>query len=129
MALRKQALGLAEEFGRHSADILPEARQKFGLLTEAVQVKKAIALAEITRNGMRVDLDWVRKTESELRQEWHRAATAAQGICKVYKTDGAGNLVLSGKTRAPAFVDQDMRDNLQRIKEQIEKPFTVGTRF
>jgi hypothetical protein len=121
LAIRKQAVKLAEEFGRHSADILPDARQRFGPLTEAVQVKKAIALAEITRNGMRVDLGWVRRTESELRQELHRAVTAAQGICKVYKTDGAGNLVTSGKTRAPACVDADMRDHLKRIKEQIEK--------
>jgi hypothetical protein len=119
--LRKQAVKLAEGFGRHSADVLPDARQRFGLLTEAVQVKKAIALAEITRNGMAVDLGWVRRTESELRQELHRAATAAQGICKVYKTDSAGNLVMSGKTRTPAFVDQDMRGHLKRIKEEIEK--------
>jgi hypothetical protein len=120
-AMRKQALALAEEFGRHSGDILPDARQRFGLLTESVQVKKAIALAEITRNGMRVDLDWVRRTESELRQELLRAAADAQGVCKVYKTDEAGNLIMSGKARAPAFVDADMRDHLKRIKEQIEK--------
>src|SRR5262249_33767316 len=49
LAIRRQALALAEEFGRNSADVLPDARQRFGLLTEAVQVKKALALAQITR--------------------------------------------------------------------------------
>jgi 3'-5' exonuclease len=57
LAIRKKAVALVEEFGRNSKDILPNAREKFGLLSEAVQVKKAIALAQITRNGVAVDLE------------------------------------------------------------------------
>src|SRR5262249_17958279 len=102
-AIRKQALALAEAFGRHRNDILPDARQGFGLLTEAVQVKKAIALAEITRNGMTVDLERVRRTEAGLRDEMLRAAAAAQAVCPVYKTDEAGALITAGKTATPAF--------------------------
>jgi hypothetical protein len=120
LAIREQARAIADQLGRHSQDILTDAQQRFGLLTEAVQVKKAIALAQITRNGLRVDLEWVRRTECELREELLRAATAAQEICRVYQTDDKGQLVLSGKTRTPAFVDQDMRAELSRIKEQIE---------
>jgi DNA polymerase I-like protein with 3'-5' exonuclease and polymerase domains len=120
-AIRKQALTLVDAFGRSQAEILPDARQKFGLLTEAVQVKKAIALTDITRNGIGVDMEWVRRTEDELREELMRSALDAQQICKVYKTDDEGQLILSGKTRTPAFVDQDMRAELQRIKETIEE--------
>src|SRR5262249_2308631 len=69
MTMRKQALALVEGFGSQGDDILPGARQKFGLLTEAVQVKKGIALAQLTRNGMVADLMWVCQAESELRQE------------------------------------------------------------
>jgi DNA polymerase I-like protein with 3'-5' exonuclease and polymerase domains len=119
-AIRKQALSIVGDFGRSTAEILPDARQKFGLLTESVQVKKAIALSDITRNGMCVDLEWVRRSEAELREDLTRSATAAQAICKVYKTDDQGQLVLSGKTRTPAFLDQDMRAALKQIKETIE---------
>jgi DNA polymerase I-like protein with 3'-5' exonuclease and polymerase domains len=118
--IRKQARALVEEFGRSSTDILPDARQKFGLLTEAVQVKKAIALAQITRTGMTVDLEWVRKTEGQLRHELLQAAAAAQAICPVYKVHGDGSFVTSGKTETPAFGDKDLRDQLASIKEAIE---------
>jgi DNA polymerase I-like protein with 3'-5' exonuclease and polymerase domains len=121
LAIRKQALALVEEFGRYSKDILPDARQRYGLLTEAIQVKKAIALAQITRNGMTVDLDWVRRTEAELRQEMLRAAAEAQAVCPVYRVNGDGSFVTTGKTDTPAFLDSDTRAHLRRIKEEIEQ--------
>jgi hypothetical protein len=120
LEIRKQARALVEAFGRHSTDILPNARQQFGLLTEAVQVKKAIALAQIRRNGMLVDLEWARRTESELREELLRETTAAQAICPVYKVEG-GSIVTSGKTDTPAFDDKELRGQLARIKDQIEQ--------
>jgi len=39
----------------HEADIHPDARERFGLLTENVQVAGAIALATVERNGIHVD--------------------------------------------------------------------------
>jgi hypothetical protein len=132
LAIRKQAVGLVEELGRYSADVLPEARQKFGLLTESVQVKKAIALAQITRHGMVADLGWVRREEAGLRQELLRAVAdahaeclkmiaVAPGLAPVYKTDGDGNFVASGKTGTPAFDDQALRGLLAHIKAAVEK--------
>src|SRR5262245_57170895 len=120
-AIRKQALTLVEEFGRSSSDILPTARQQFGLLTEAIQVKKAIALAQITRNGVTVDLEGVRRTETELRQELLRAIGAAHAVCPIYKVDADGNFITTGKTSTPAFDDTVLREQLARIKEQIEE--------
>src|SRR5262249_50491799 len=90
-AIRKQALALVEEFGRSSSDILPMARQQFGLLTEAIQVKKAIALAQITRNGVTVDLEGVRRTEGELRQELMQAVADTHAEC-IKVIAGAANL-------------------------------------
>jgi DNA polymerase I-like protein with 3'-5' exonuclease and polymerase domains len=132
LALRKQAQALAEAFGRHGGDILPGARQKFGLLTEAVQVKKAIALAQLTRNGMDVDLDWVRGAEAELRQELLQAVSDAHAEClkvtatapnlgAVYKLDGDGHFTTSGKTDAPAFNDTALRELLTHIRSEIER--------
>jgi hypothetical protein len=132
LAIRKQALAVVEAFGCHSDEILAGARQKFGLLTEAVQVKKAIALAQITRNGMVADLEWGRQAEAELRQEHMQAVADAHAEClrviaaapnlgPVYKTDDNGNFLTSGKTRSPAFDDQALRALLSHIKSKIEK--------
>jgi hypothetical protein len=132
LAIRKQALAVAEGFGRHSSDILPGARQKFGLLTETVQLKKAIALAQITRNGMVADLEWVRGAEVELRQELVQAVsdahaealkaiTVAPSLSPVYKVDGDGNFLTSGKTDTPAFDDTALRQLLSHIKTEVER--------
>jgi len=121
LAMRKQAVALLEQFGRDSTDILPDARQKFGLLTEAVQVKKAIALAQITRNGITADLEWARKTECALREELLQAVAGAHAICPVYQVDEVGQFIFAGKTCAPAFQDKDLRDQLALIKKQIEQ--------
>src|SRR5262249_13819517 len=117
LTIRKQALALSEAFGHE--DILPGARQKFGFLTEAVQVKKAIALAQITRNGMVADLDWVRGAEAELRQELLQAVSDAHGeslkviaeapsLKAVYKLGDDGHFATSGKTDTPAFDDKSL---------------------
>src|SRR5262249_54026926 len=132
LAVRKQALALAEAFGLHGSDILPGARQKFGLLTEAVQVKKAIALAQLTRHGMVADLDWVRGAEAGLRQELLQAVSDAHAEClkviaaapslsPVYKRDGEGNFLTSGKTDTPAFDDTALRELWTHIKSEIEE--------
>lgn len=121
LAIRKQAVQLVMEFMLHSRDILPGARQRHGILTEAIQVKKAIALAQITRNGMHVDLAVLRGMEARLREELYAAASAAQAIHKIYKTDPEGRFILSGKSRVPAFEDQDLRSYLAQIKAEIEQ--------
>ncbi len=130
--IRKQALALAEAFGRHSSDIPPGARQQFGLLTDAIQVKKAIALAQIRRNGMVADLDWVRRAEAELRQELRQAVADAHAEClrviaaapnlsAVYRLGDDGSFATSGKTNTPAFDDTALRALLAHLKSQIEQ--------
>jgi hypothetical protein len=83
-AIRKQARSIADAFNRASGDIRADARKAFGLLTEAIQVKKAIALAQVTRNGMHLDLDSLARVVVPLRTELLRAAQQAHSICPVY---------------------------------------------
>src|SRR5262249_7320811 len=91
--LRTEAQSLADDFLRDSSDVLPQAGDRFGLLTEAVQVKKAIALAQITRNGMCVDVEAVRAGETDLLRRLNEVTARLRAICpELYKTDEQGLL-------------------------------------
>jgi DNA polymerase I-like protein with 3'-5' exonuclease and polymerase domains len=121
LAMRKQALALVEAFGRHSGDVLPDARQKFGLLTEAIQVKKAIALAQITRTGMHVDLAWVGRVEADLRQRLAAAVGQVRALCPdLYKTDEHGALVCTG-AGAPSKSTAALAARLQHVAEELKR--------
>jgi len=48
------------------ADLLPGAVERFGLLTESLQVRGAIALDAISRTGVQVDLDQVHKVQARI---------------------------------------------------------------
>lgn len=120
LALRKQALALVEEFGRHCGDIRADARQKFGLLTEAVQVKKAIALAQITRTGQRTDQAWLQQAEADLRARLEGAVARVRAICPtVYKTDDKGAPILTGKALAPSKSTDALVAQLQNVVTEV----------
>jgi DNA adenine methylase len=97
------------------------------LLSEAVQVKKAIALAQITRNGMRVDREWVSKVEGDLRRRLDQAVVNVRAICpELYKTDAAGHLVCNGKAGAPSKNAKSLAAQLECIAEEIKGAAGVG---
>jgi hypothetical protein len=116
-ALRRQATALAE---RYRAEVWPDAGVRFGLLTEAVQVKKAIALAQVTRTGMRVDLDRVRRGEADLRQRLDAAVADVRALGPdLYKLDKGGNLKPT-KTGAPSRSNKALVARLAAVKEEVE---------
>jgi hypothetical protein len=126
LAIRKQARALVEEFGRYSADVLPGARQMFGLLTESIQVKKAIALAQVTRNGMAVDLAWLQGAEADLRGRLGQAVAAVREVCpNLYQTDKAGQLVCVGKARAPSKSNEALLAQLQAVVDGLRQDGVV----
>jgi DNA polymerase I-like protein with 3'-5' exonuclease and polymerase domains len=125
-ALRQEADALMARFGSVGVEIRADAVERHGLLTEAVQVKKAIALAQITRNGMHVDIQAVRSQEVQLREELMAATQAAQAVCPIYKTDANGQFILSGKCRAPAFDDRALRNALLEIRPWIESQLGIA---
>ena len=67
--MRKQALELQEPFLKEKGVMYPDAIERFGPLTEAIQVKGSIALAKISKNGMMVDLEKAKTLEDEIRKE------------------------------------------------------------
>jgi hypothetical protein len=116
--LRRRASTLA---CRHTGkDVWDDAGQRFGLLTETLQVRKAIALAAIKRAGMAVDLDWARRHESDLRQRLGVAVAAVREQCPdLYKIDRTGRPQTT-RTGAPSRSDKVLRARLATIKGEIE---------
>jgi DNA polymerase I-like protein with 3'-5' exonuclease and polymerase domains len=120
LAIRKRAVAIIDEFGRYCGDVLSDARQRFGLLTEAIQVKKAIALVQITRNGMHLDQAWLQQAEGDLRRRLDEAVSLVRSHCPgLYKTDKEGRLVCSGKAHTPSKNDTALRAQLAAVKEEI----------
>jgi hypothetical protein len=134
-AIREQALALVEQFGRHSRDILPDALERFGLLTEALQVKKAIALAQITRNGMCLDRQRLDDAEADLRQRRDEAVGRVRKICPDLYVLGEDNKLKLTPTGSPSRSTAALAAKLQAVVERfrqegmdIRVPFTGKTR-
>src|SRR5262249_20539082 len=118
--IRKQAEQLLADFRGASTDILPDAAEKFGLLTEVIQVQKAIALATIQRNGLGVDLEWVRRGEHDLRRRLDEAVVEVRTRCPgLYKTQADGSLTLT-KNGAPSKNLDVLRRKLHEVVETLE---------
>src|SRR5262249_20752100 len=93
LEIRKQAVALVADFRRTSNDILPDAVEKFGLLTEAVQVQKAGALPKTAGTGRPTAGRFARHAEVALRQGLGDAVAAVRALCPdLFKTDKHGNL-------------------------------------
>src|SRR5438874_446237 len=60
---------VAHGFERNAAnyDIRPDAIEKFGYLSEILQVQASVVLADMFRRGIRVDLEAARKLEEQYR--------------------------------------------------------------
>lgn len=72
--MREKALSLQKPFlpaaSSSRFSMYHDAVERFGVLTEAIQVKGSIALARISKNGMRVDKDRAAKLEESIRKEF-----------------------------------------------------------
>jgi hypothetical protein len=120
LAIRERAVALADGSPARR-DVLPDARERFGLLTEAVQVKKAIALTQVTRNGMCVDLASVREGEAELRRSLGEAVSRVRALCPgLYNTDRQGDLVLT-RTGAPSRSAKALDVQLAKVAEEVRR--------
>lgn len=91
----------------HPCDLLPRAEDRFGLLTESLQVRGSIALDAISRAGVQVDLEQVRQVKGQIDQ-----AVADQGELLEQLAQGLGEPELfrrrgKGQSNAPYLFDRD----------------------
>lgn len=116
--LRKEAAALADPFTR-AGNVQPDARRRFGPLSEAVQVKKAVALAAVTRAGMRIDRDRVRSVSAELRARLNSAVVRLRAVCpELYRIDAHGRL-LNGPSGAPVLRAEVLVAQLAAIRREL----------
>jgi DNA adenine methylase len=118
-ALTKKAQSLMAAFD--GKEIRADAVEKFGLLTESLQLRKAIALAQITRNGIHVDQEMARRQEAELRGRLGDLIRQVEEACPGLYKRSAGQLVLTAKTKVPSKNDDVLRTKLGEIEKDFQK--------
>ena len=86
--------------------ILPDALERFGPLSEAVQVKGAIPLAQIARNGMHQDVDRLAGLRARLEEDLAGRVDELlreprfEGLLRL---DREGQIILTEKGQAPSL--------------------------
>src|SRR5262249_6489493 len=125
-AYRRMALEaerLVYEHGRHSPDLGDGAVARFGLLTESIQVKGAVALAAVSRAGMHLDGDRVRAAEAALRAELDQSVAELRALCpglfrtRTDRETGAVTLRVNKRTGTPSRSDAALQAELARAAE------------
>ena len=116
--LRRIASDLIKPF---EEDLLPGAVDRFGILTESLQVRGAIALSEIERNGVALDRSLVESTRKKLSGE---IESLIEQIRKLPETEGlfkysrSGGLVLTASMK-PATNQGRLLEILEAISEEL----------
>jgi DNA polymerase I-like protein with 3'-5' exonuclease and polymerase domains len=116
--LRRIAADLIKPF---EVDLLSGAVDQFGILTESLQVRGAIALSEIERNGVALDRSLVESTRKKLSEEIEslieqiRSLPETEGL---FKYSRSGGLVLTASMK-PATNQGRLLEILEAISEEL----------
>ena len=108
-----------------------DANRAFGFLTEAIQVKAAISLADITRRGMYLDLDKAGELREGVDQSVQESIAALQelvgpGLFHRYKK--TGELIINKKSHLPQKNMTVLTDHLEAVAVDIGiDPLTTPT--
>ena len=119
-----EAESLVDAHAGRGPDLRAGAVAAFGLLTESVQVKGAVALAQVSRAGMHLDRARVEANESELRGRRDAAVGALRAVCPdLFKTRTdkvTGQVSLRHtKSGAPSRSDKVLQERLARVLDEI----------
>lgn len=116
--LRRIASDLIKPF---EGDLLSGAIDRFGILTESLQVRGAIALSEIERNGIALDRSLVESTRKKLSGEIESLIEQIQRLPEtegLFKFSRSGGLVLTASMK-PATNQGRLLEILKAISEEL----------
>lgn len=117
----------------HREEMMSDAVERFGLLTESLQVRAAIALGQIERDGMTIDRQQIESTKSRLSSEITALIDQIQRLpetAELYKRSSDGKPILTA-TGKPATNQLRLRELLEGIANTIslvDVPRTSETR-
>lgn len=101
-------------------EVLRDCRDRFGLLTESLQVRGAIALDQITRNGLRLDRQQVESTKRRLADEVDRLVAEIEPIAAgVFKRKKDGTLQVTA-SRSPSVDQKRLIEILEGIAVELD---------
>ena len=98
--------------------IRPDAIESHGPLSEATQVKGAIALAQVTRNGMRLDEARLGPLKEKLRRREERLVGVIEADpdwAGVVTRGRDGELKRTKKGRSPSLCQRRLREQLEKV--------------
>jgi hypothetical protein len=113
------AYGLDRRAARY--EIRPDALEKFGYLSEVIQVQAGVVLAHMFRRGVRVDLEKARELGAKYRNELTSIIPGLeQGHREVltYARKGGG-LKLTPRGRTPSLGPKKLLPMLLRVVEEV----------
>lgn len=116
--LRRIASDLIKPFER---ELLPGVVDRYGILTESLQVRGAIGLSEIERNGIALDRSLVESTRGKLSGEIDTLVKQIQELPEaegLFKFSRSGELVLTA-SRKPATNQGKLIEILETISEEL----------
>ena len=114
----------AKQLQPDPSKLLPDALAKYGLLSEIIQVKGAIALAQITRTGMHLAPDRLGPAQQELRERVFQLAeeleaAAPEPVLKRYKLDRYKNDANRGYRLNASGTPQVNEDVIRRLFQEV----------
>jgi hypothetical protein len=124
-AMDLEAHRLLDGVGRGCPDLSADTVERFGVLSLSVQVKGAVALAGVSRNGMCLDLDRVRASEAEVRAALEgsladlRARRPDLFRTRVDRATGRPVPCVSKKTGTPSRSDKVLQKELARVADEL----------
>ena len=120
------ATGLVQ---RYSSYLWADAIQRFGLLTEQIQVKAAIALEQCGRTGMHVDLSAMANLERRIAADIDAATRSIQtlpGTYDLFKRNKAAEIKRTKKAGLPSMNEKALQAVLETVVETNKHALPAG---
>lgn len=127
--LYQLAIGIMTEL---QEEMFVNALDAYGPLSEGIQVKGAIVLADITKNGMSIDLTRVDKARAKLEKRMMAAVkklianTKYQGLFDLTVKDGVIVPQREGDTQKPAVITKRLEELLQEAAQEVRDTYSIA---